>query len=329
MNRTTVCLMPWLLFVAAACSRADRTPQQDSELAVLDGGFVFVERDRRLFAARDGQIEFLEVVSAEGRAKLRSIDAIPPQPDFISELLPQSVPASSNGRVAWLAGPTNAYPHAVLGDDLEASTLRIWDSGKTVEIEAGPGAVFEDLRPRWHDFDEDGRPEVMVVRTRADAGAALAVFSTDGSLVSETDPIGTSFRWLCPIGAGDLDDDGVSELVWVVRPHLDATLTVARYEDDGIRAVAELPGHSNHLLGSSQIRQSLILENRVVVPGEAFGELVFFEMHADTLQEVERWALGGELLTDLHVVGDDLVYGIEGPQGVSLRARCARNCPAD
>ncbi len=158
---------------------------------------------------------------------------------------------------AHYGGDTTAYPHAVLGDGIEYTTLRI-------EIQTGPesrriktfklpdGQVFEDLAPRLWDVTGDGDPEVVTVITDFQKGGALAIFDMDG-FVTRTPHIGTRFRWLAPIGAADMDGDGHVEIGYIDRPHLAKTLRLWRFKNGRLREVASLKGLTNHRIGEAEI----------------------------------------------------------------------------
>ncbi|MGY3436369.1 MULTISPECIES: FG-GAP repeat domain-containing protein [unclassified Marinovum] len=165
--------------------------------------------------------------------------------------------------------PTDRYPHGVLGDDLEWGTLRVATRAKP-ECTAGGGdivlrlpseLVFEDVAPRVVDLDGQGPAEIVVVESHATKGARLAVwgFRNEAFLrLAATPFIGTRFRWLAPVGAADLDGDGVTELAYVDRPHLAKTLRIWRYlpRADGLADLEEaaaLPGVTNHRIGESNI----------------------------------------------------------------------------
>ncbi|MCK0148994.1 VCBS repeat-containing protein [Marivita sp. S6314] len=155
-------------------------------------------------------------------------------------------------------GPTSRYPHAVLGDDVEYSTLVVRLSDGTQTSATWPeGMVFEDLAPRVADLDGDGSPEVITIESSDTQGGRLAVWGLrDGRLVQivATPHIGTRFRWLAPVAWEDLDGDGLVELAYVDRPHLAKTLRVWRYVPaaDGaavLTQVATMPGLTNHRIG--------------------------------------------------------------------------------
>ncbi|MGB1235795.1 MAG: FG-GAP repeat domain-containing protein [Planktomarina sp.] len=169
--------------------------------------------------------------------------------------------------------PTDVYPHGILGDAIEHKSFRATlSTGGTITVNWGPNIVFEDTAPRLIDMDGDRRPEVVVVETHVDRGARLSVWALaptnagSNKLVrtASTPFIGRRFRWLAPIGATDLDGDGVIEVAYIDRPHLAKTLRVWRYVpqtdagpvlEDGasLTEVASLAGLTNHRIGERDI----------------------------------------------------------------------------
>jgi len=157
--------------------------------------------------------------------------------------------------------PTARYGHDVLGPNAEWGSL-------VLSIDRCPGCarldrnevtitlpdtrVFEDLAPRVVDLDGDGLHEVVVIESDASKGARLAIYDAHG-FVTATPFIGTSYRWLAPLGAADLDGDGAMELAYIDRPHLAKTLRVWRYQDRSLSEVASLPGLTNHKIGQAFI----------------------------------------------------------------------------
>lgn len=177
------------------------------------------------------------------------------------------------GSLAWYDGPTTRYAHGVLGDAIEATRLHAYseaalsscgDQSVTLPEEM----VFEDTAPRLVDLDGDAMPEILVVQSHQRLGAQLAVYrvANDGigiDLLATTPFIGRTNRWLAPIGAADLDGDGLVEIAYIDRPHLDRTLRVWRYVPGGLRGqdrlveVAALGGLTNHRIGEDFISGGL------------------------------------------------------------------------
>lgn len=164
--------------------------------------------------------------------------------------------AAADGPVsARYDGPTLRYPHAVLGDGVEYTTLTVdLADGTRVSATHPPPLVFEDIAPRLADLDGDGRAEIITVEAHERQGARLALWEvTDGALrpLTATPFIGTRFRWLAPIGAADLDGDGQIEIAYIDRPHLAKTLRIWRYDPlrRSLSQVAAAAGFSNHRIG--------------------------------------------------------------------------------
>ena len=162
-------------------------------------------------------------------------------------------PVAAEITKAAYADPTSRYPHGVLGDTIEYGTLVLTlDDGTERRISLPAERVFEDTAPRVQDLDGDGAPEVIAVESHARLGARLVVFGPEGEIAA-TPNIGTRFRWLAPVGAADLDGDGVMEVAFVDRPHLAKTLRIWRYQEGALAEVATLPGVTNHRIGEPDI----------------------------------------------------------------------------
>ena len=119
-------------------------------------------------------------------------------------------------------------------------------------IEAGAGHVFEDLAPRLADLNQDGRPEVIVVRTNMQRGASLAIYGVEG-LITQTRPIGQTHRWLAPVGVGDFDGNGRVEIAYVETPHLGKVLKIYHFFNRELVLATSLQGFSNHRIGDDFI----------------------------------------------------------------------------
>jgi len=168
---------------------------------------------------------------------------------------------AQGGHGATYEGPTTRYPHGVLGDEVEYTTLAVTlPGGRTLRATWDAPVVFEDLAPRLTDLDGDGVPEIVTIESHETLGARLAIWRIAGDRLAplaSTPWIGQRFRWLSPVGAADLDGDGRVELAYIDRPHLARTLRVWRITFDGAGAqlteVAARPGLTNHQIGEAFI----------------------------------------------------------------------------
>ena len=149
--------------------------------------------------------------------------------------------------------PTDRYAHGVLGDAIEFGALEVTlTTGKKRIMRLPVSRVFEDLKPRVQDLDNDGSPEVVVIETDENRGASLAIYGPKGKITA-TPYIGQSNRWLAPIGAADFDQDGAVEIGYIDRPHLAKTLRLWRYQNQELVNVANQAGLTNHRIGQDFI----------------------------------------------------------------------------
>ncbi len=158
---------------------------------------------------------------------------------------------------AWYDGGTGRYRHGVLGDAIEPSILRVSDhSGCSYSIELGRPHVYEDIQTRLANIDGKPGAEVVTIRSHQDYGAQIAVYQlAEGSLelLTTTPYIGTSNRWLAPVGIADFNADGAMDIAFVDRPHLAKTLRVWTYRDGTLEQIASKAGYSNHKIGEDFI----------------------------------------------------------------------------
>ncbi len=149
---------------------------------------------------------------------------------------------------ATYSDPTDRYKHAVLGDAIEYGSLIVKTPTDTHKFQLPTDHVFEDTQPRLADVDADGAPEVIVIETDVHRGAALAIYDETGK-IAETPHIGTSNRWLAPIGVADFNGDGAIDIAYIDRPHLAKTLRIVSYKDGKLTEIANKQGFSNHKIG--------------------------------------------------------------------------------
>lgn len=215
--------------------------------------------------------------------------------------LPDGIPALGKKQIsrAWLADPTSRYAHGALGDDIEAGALIVnLRSGRQHVFRLPETSVFEDLRPRLVDLDQDGADEVVVIRAYENAGGAVSVFKADDAgirLWAESPAIGIANRWLNIAGFGDFDGDGRLEIAHVQTPHIGGILIISRVEEgrwveltrDATGAGA---GISNHAYLSRELGLSAVFEDdpgerhALVLPDQSRTDLVVASMREGALE---------------------------------------------
>ncbi len=229
-------------------------------------------------------------------------------------------------RAAWLAGPTGRYAHGVLGDSVEASALKVETAdGATRRHELADRSVFEDLAPRLADIDGDGRDEAIVVHSYPETGAAVSLFGLrDGRLamLAESAPVGLANRWLNPVGAGDFDGDGETEIAVVRTPHIGGILILYRWRGDRLEEIARLPGYSTHAIGSTVLGMAAVLDldgdgaDDILLPDTRRSALHAVRFAGGAFDSLWTLPLSGRIATSL-VAADidgagaaDIVFGL-------------------
>ncbi len=176
------------------------------------------------------------------------------------------------GAIAVLAGPDrHRYPHAVLGDDVEATRV-LWLDRRSLKplstLLLDEPEVFEDrqLRP-WR--LPDGRPGLVTVRS-GPQGAQLAVLAASArepaalEIAAAGPFIGTRNRWLSPASV----EPAGSELWAVHTPHIGGVLHRYRTTGNGLAAQRMATGLSNHRLGSRDLDITTRLGRRLLLPSQ-------------------------------------------------------------
>jgi hypothetical protein len=252
-------------------------------------------------------------------------------------IIPQS--SATDGkhdiRSALFVGPTARYHHGILGDAIEAGALAVErrDGGRVL-FTLDEESVFEDLTPRLHDIDGDGRDEVVVVRSYLDWGAALSVFGLrDGELVqiAEADPIGRPHRWLNPIGVADFNGDGQVELAAVITPHIGGWIVLYRHDGQHLREIDRWLGYSNHAIGSAVLGMSTVVDANgdglldIILPTQDRSVLKAVTLIDGELAELQSVSNASAITTSIVAIDldgnglEEIIYGLDDGSLVVIR----------
>ncbi len=316
----------FLLAAALAAPLAHAGPPSISDIGRIGGLRDIFLRDGVVIVR--GEAGDYEIATLPG-GKIALAPVAPPEVVAApSDIIPHAkvIEGVRNIRATWLAGPTKRYSHGVLGDAVEASALKVeLANGGIVSLELAEDSVFEDLTPRIADVDGDGSDEIIVVRSYLSRGAAVAVYRLAGGKLfrqAESDPIGQAFRWLNPVGTGDFDGDGRTEIAVVETPHIGGILIFYRIEGDRLVEIARRPGFSTHAMGSTVLGMAAVLD----LNGDGASDVVLPDQGQKVLKAVSYangefktlWSIPNDtrivtsvVVSDIDGKGSpDLVYGL-------------------
>lgn len=261
--------------------------------------------------------EFASVRLQNGEVSLVEATSNIPSRQLTGEktaLSDSEVSSSNSIRAAWLTGSTDRYPHAILGDGIEASGLAVIDrSGKRYNLELDKNSVFEDRKVRIADLDKDGQEELIVVRSYLNSGAALAIYGIRGNQlvnITETPAIGTPNRWLNPAIVADVDNDGELEIAYVQTPHIGGILHVLAFRNDKLVYKYKSTQTSNHGIGSRIQELTAAIDwngdgiSDIAVPAAGHSAIKIYSYAQGKPQEIANIDLGDKILSA--IVASDL-----------------------
>ena len=209
-------------------------------------------------------------------------------------VLPDAVPVivdldghGNGGHVAVLAGPDrHRYPHAVLGDDVEATRV-LWLERHSLQplrtLRLEEPEVFEDrhLRP-WR--LPDGRQGLVTVRS-GPSGAQLAVVAaalraSSALEIAAAGPfIGTRNRWLSPASV----EPAGAELWAVHTPHIGGVLHRYRAAGAVLNAERVATGLTNHRLGARDLDVTARMGRRLLLPSQNWQQVRVVDLETKTI----------------------------------------------
>ena len=212
-------------------------------------------------------------------------------------LMPErAISISSDSTVfALYTEPTERYAHGILGDQVEGGQLVVVKDGVFYELTLADNYVFEDIRPRFYDVDQDGELEFVALRTEITRGAGIVIYKlVDGQIVvyTELEEIGRSNRWLNIVAIQDLDMDGQVEISWIETPHIGGVLKVADVEKDELIVLDQVSGYSNHAIGERNLCLSVVTrqndQTMIFVPNQSRSKIGGFSFSNDKLELVSE-----------------------------------------
>lgn len=207
--------------------------------------------------------------------------------------------------VVALLGPSNRYPHGVLGDALEATGIAAFERHSLEvlwRLDLSAPFVFEDIALRL--IRQSGREMLVTVRSGPQGGAALALvdLSNQKLRLNLGPDFGIPNRWLNPlVGSG--------ELYAIHTPHIGGVLY--RYQIQGIalQAARLQEGLSSHKIGSRNVGPAAVVKpGHLIVPTQDHRALLHMDCNR-SCQTLERLELAGEYSSNLMLFKNQVLMG--------------------
>ena len=212
------------------------------------------------------------------------------------QMLEKEIAVSRDSSVfAQYAQPVDRYGHGILGDRIEAGQLVVVVDGEFMDLTLNESFVFEDIRPRLADVDNDGNLEFVCIRTHVDKGAGIIIYKVIDNTLSEyafVPEIGIRNRWLNIVAIDDLNNDNTIDLAWIQTPHIGGILKIAEISVNELIVLDEKSQYSNHRIGETNLCLSVITDQQGLkvfyVPSQGRNKIVGFSFSNDELiQEIE------------------------------------------
>lgn len=231
---------------------------------------------------------------------------------------------ADNGRLLFFSDPTDRYPHGVLGDQFEASSLTLLETTPEVRIAAQipipEPQVIEGILPLWVDWDGNGRREIIVTLSDANQGAQINLFSETGERLAQGPAVGQGNRWRHQIAVAPFGPNGELELVDVLTPHIGGVVEFYQWQGDQLQIVADLPGYTSHIIGTNNLDMAvagdLNGDGRVelLLPTQNRGQLGGIQRTNEGAEAIYHLDIGGSVITNL---ASATVSGEEGGESVT------------
>lgn len=215
-----------------------------------------------------------------------------------------------NGDLLWvLEGPTSRYAHAILGDEIEASAIGIYDlrsAKKQKTLVLPENEVFETLRPLAGELTATSPgSEVILTVSDQQTGASLRVYSAQGDELATGAKIGRAFRWQQPLAVEQFAADLPPEIVTVQTPHIGGVLQFYQLQAGQLLKSAELSGFSTHFIGSRNLDMFYVLNihgdasPEILLPSQDRRQLLWVQRQKSGVQILARKALSGPLSSNI------------------------------
>jgi hypothetical protein len=110
------------------------------------------------------------------------------------------------------------------------------------------------------------------------------VYSEDGVLIAESDPIGRGYRWLHQLAVASPEVGNPKEIIGVRTPHIGGALEYFQLRGSRLELVASVEGVTSHVLGTRNLDLALVGD----FDGDGRSEVLLPDTERQDLLAVER-----------------------------------------
>ncbi|MCA9881619.1 MAG: hypothetical protein KC708_01555 [Anaerolineae bacterium] len=218
------------------------------------------------------------------------------------------------GQIAvYAAGTNQRYVHGIMGDDVEGTALVVVEVVEDrlqiiSRVDLLDDNIYEGLSPMWADVDGDSIQDLITTVSNGGDGARNRVYLFDGgTLTREIDGtiIGRPNRWQHQLAWGPFGVDGEMLLVDVLTPHIGGIVRFHRYTGSSLEVVAEIGGHTSHVIGSRNLDMAVAGDfngdgrPEIVLPTQDRTQLDGIQLTENGPQVMWSLPLEGQLSTNL------------------------------
>jgi len=240
----------------------------------------------------------------------------------INALADSQIIEDEHQRILILTDPTDQYPHGILGDKIEASSVTIVhlsDQPAVVShFSVAVDWVIESIRPIWSDWDGDGQREILLTLSNSTMGAKLVLYDEDGTLLGESLPIGIGNRWRQALDIAAFGESGQMLLVDVVTPHIGGIVNFYSWDKENkiLKSEASISGYSTHDIGSRLMHMYTVVSDEatgqalLILPSQSKTELAALRFVSGEIQEEWRLPLGGRLSGNIELIDESGVRAL-------------------
>lgn len=225
---------------------------------------------------------------------MQQTEPILPEALAVNALPDARILVDEQQRLLLLTDPSDRYAHAVLGDNLEATSITLLrtqpETSVSGIIRVPEPFVIEGIAPIWTDLNGDGQREIIVTLSSSDSGAQIVVYNEAGQTLAAGPAIGQGFRWRHQIAVAPFGPHGELELAAVLTPHLGGVVEFYQWQGESLQIVANLPGYTSHVIGTRNLDMAAAAD----FDGDGRVELLLPTPDLRTLGAVRRTVNGAE-----------------------------------